>query len=260
MISGGCDIGSTTGKAAIMIDGEMISGSVVPSTNKPDLTALRAMENAVNKAGLSSVSDVDYIVGTGYGRLKVPFAHENISEISCHAKGAKWLCPSARTIIDIGGQDLKIILISDKGKVIEFAMNDRCAAGTGRFFEAMARVLDCRLEDIASLSSMSPNPANITSQCSVFAESEVVSLVSEGRDLADIITGINMAVAGRVSSMARRIGIEKDLVITGGCSKNEGLIQALEKQCGVTVKRLSTDPQLVGAVGAALFARERQKD
>jgi (R)-2-hydroxyacyl-CoA dehydratese activating ATPase len=257
VIVGGCDIGSTTGKAVVMNDGEIICGAIVPSTMKPELTARQAMDDAIKKAGLSSVRDMEYVVGTGYGRLRVPFADENISEISCHARGAQKLCPTVRTIIDIGGQDFKVILLSDKGKVLEFAMNDRCAAGTGRFFEAMARVLGCGLEGISSISNVSRTPATITSQCSVFSESEVVSLINEGRPLPDIITGINNAVAGRVGAVARRVGIEANLVLTGGCSKNESLIAALEKQSGIAVTRLPADPQLVGAIGAALFARDR---
>ena len=155
--------------------------------------------------------------------------------------------------------DCKVIVINDQGKVIEFAMNDRCAAGTGRFFEAMARVLGCGIEGISSSSNVSDSPAVITSQCSVFAESEVVSLINEGQDLAEVITGINNAIAGRIVSMAKRIGIINDLAVTGGCAKNEGLIMAFERKNGVRVTSLPMDPQLIGAVGAALFASERGK-
>lgn len=260
MIVGGCDIGSTTGKAVVMKEnGEIIFGAVVPSTGGPELTARQAMEAAVKKAGLKSIEELDYIVGTGYGRLKVPFANENISEISCHGRGAQWLCPTVRTIIDVGGQDFKVILLNDQGKIIDFAMNDRCAAGTGRFFEAMARVLGCGLDGISSLANVSETPATIASQCSVFAESEVVSALNEGKRLADIVTGINMAVAGRVAAVARRVGIVEDLTLTGGCFKNEGLFRALENQVGLEVKRLSADPQFVGAIGAAIFAYEKAK-
>ncbi|MBM3132197.1 MAG: CoA activase, partial [Chloroflexi bacterium] len=141
MLVGGCDIGSATGKAVVMKDGVIISYAIVPSTTKPEVTARMAMDEAIAKAGLSSIADVAYIVGTGYGRLKVPFANENISEITCHGRGAQWMVPSVRTVVDIGGQDCKVMSLNDKGKVLEFVMNDRCAAGTGRFFEAMARVL-----------------------------------------------------------------------------------------------------------------------
>ncbi len=257
MIVGGCDIGSTTGKAVVMDNGRVVSHFLMGSTTKPELTAQRAMDEALKMANLSSIEVLDYIVGTGYGRLKVPFANENISEITCHAKGAHWMNPTVRTVVDIGGQDCKVMSIDNKGKVLEFVMNDRCAAGTGRFFEAMARVLDCGLEGISALPNQGENPATITSQCSVFAESEVVTLINEGVDLSNIIAGINNSVAGRLNSMVRKVGLEEGLALTGGCSKNEGLAKALEKMLGVKVIELPMDPQLAGALGAALIAAEK---
>jgi predicted CoA-substrate-specific enzyme activase len=215
------------------------------------------MEEAIKLAGLSSFTDLQYIVGTGYGRLKVPFANENVSEITCHARGAHWLNPAVRTVVDIGGQDCKVMSVDKNGRVIEFAMNDRCAAGTGRFFEAMARVLNCGLEGISAIDNQGSNAASITSQCSVFAESEVVTLINEGVELPNIIAGINNSVANRLFSMVRRVGLTKELALTGGCSKNDGLAQALEKKLGVTVTLLPQDPQIAGAVGAALIACEK---
>ncbi|GAG34531.1 unnamed protein product, partial [marine sediment metagenome] len=223
MIVGGCDVGSATGKAVVMKDGDVTSYVIIPSTTKPEVTARTVMDEALKKAGLLSLEDLGYIVGTGYGRLKVPFASENVSEITCHARGAYWLCPTVRTVVDIGGQDCKVMSIDDKGKVIEFVMNDRCAAGTGRFFEAMARVLDCGLEGLSLLSLQSNNPATITSQCSVFAESEVVTLVNEGVELADIAAGLHNSIAGRLNSMVRKVGLVEDVALTGGCAKNDGL-------------------------------------
>jgi len=257
MLVGGCDIGSTTGKAVVMKDGEILSHSIIPSTTKPENTARMAMEEAVEKAGLRSIDDLACTIGTGYGRLKVPFAYENISEITCHARGAHWLCPTVRTVVDIGGQDCKVISMSDKGKVFEFVMNDRCAAGTGRFFEAMARVLHCGLEGISAPENQGENASNITSQCSVFAESEVVTLINEGYDLPNIIAGINNSVAARLNSMVRRVGLVEDLALTGGCSKNQGLVKSVETKLGVTVRQLPMDPQIAGAIGAAIFAAEK---
>ncbi len=257
MIVGGCDVGSATGKAVVMKDGEITSYVIIPSTTKPEITARTAMDEALKKASLSSLEDLGYIVGTGYGRLKVPFANENISEITCHARGAYWLCPTVRTVVDIGGQDCKVMSIDDKGKVIEFVMNDRCAAGTGRFFEAMARVLDCGLEGLSLLSLQSNNPATITSQCSVFAESEVVTLVNEGVELADIAAGLHNSIAGRLNSMVRKVGLVEDVALTGGCAKNDGLAKTLEGKLGVSVIKLPTDPQIAVAIGAALIAREK---
>jgi len=259
MIVGGCDVGSTTGKAVVLNETAILSHFIVPSTTKPERTARMVMEEAVKMAGLSSVDDLAYIVGTGYGRLKVSFAHDNVSEITCHARGAHWLNPAVRTVVDIGGQDCKVMALDERGRVLEFVMNDKCAAGTGRFFEAMARVLGCGLEGISSLANQGGSPATISSQCSVFAESEVVTLINEGVDLADIIAGINHAVAKRLSSMVRRVGLAEELTLTGGCSKNQGLARALEQKLGVSVRTLSQDPQIAGAVGAALIASEKVK-
>lgn len=260
MIVGGCDIGSTTGKAVVMKDGEMISSHILASKTVPEETARQAMDEAIKKAGLSSIDDLENIIGTGYGRLKVPFARENISEITCHARGAHWMRPTVRTVIDIGGQDCKVIALNDKGAVMEFVMNDRCAAGTGRFYEAMARVLHCGLEGISSLENQGKNPCNITSQCSVFAESEVVTLVNDGRDLEDIIAGINNSVAGRITSMVRRVGLKEELALTGGCSINNGLAKSLMTKLNINVVKLPLDPQLAGAIGAAIIAAERLKE
>jgi len=257
MLVGGCDVGSTTGKAVILDGTSIVSHFIVPSTTHPERTARMAMDEAIKGAGLASLTDLTYVVGTGYGRLKVPFANENVSEITCHARGAHWLNPAVRTVVDIGGQDCKVMSLDKNGKVLEFAMNDRCAAGTGRFFEAMARVLGCGLEGISSLENQGTNPATISSQCSVFAESEVVTLINEGLDLPNIVAGINNSVANRIFAMVRRVGLAKELAMTGGCSKNEGLAKALEKKLGVDVTLLPQDPQIAGAVGAALIAGEK---
>jgi len=259
MLVGGCDVGSTTGKAVVKNETSVVSHFIIPATTKPEETARLVMSEAIRMAGLSSLDDLEYIVGTGYGRLKVPFANENVSEITCHARGAHWLKPAVRTVVDIGGQDCKVMSLDARGRVLEFVMNDRCAAGTGRFFEAMARVLSCGLEGISSHANQGGNPATITSQCSVFAESEVVTLINEGVDPTNIIAGINKAVANRLYSMVRRVGLTEELALTGGCSKNEGLARALEMKLGVTVTTLSQDPQLAGAVGAALIAGEKLK-
>jgi predicted CoA-substrate-specific enzyme activase len=257
MIVGGLDIGSATGKAVVLKDGNVVGTSLLLSTANPSQTADTAMNEAIRQAGLSSIDHLDNIVCTGYGRLSIPFASENISEISCHAKGAHWLVPSIRTVVDIGGQDCKVISVSKEGKVLDFKMNDRCAAGTGRFFEGMARALCCGLEGISAMENQGAEPCTISNQCSVFAESEVVTLVNEGVDLKNIIAGINLSVASRLTSMARRVGVVNDVTLTGGCSKNDGLAHALEKKLDIEVKKLSQDPQLVGALGAAIFAAER---
>jgi predicted CoA-substrate-specific enzyme activase len=259
MVVGGVDIGSATGKAVIMIDGKIAGSAVLVSTANPARTAEIVMGQALEQAGLSSVEQLEHVICTGYGRLNIPFAKENLSEISCHAKGAHWMVPSIRTVIDVGGQDCKVISLSPKGTVLEFKMNDRCAAGTGRFFEAMARALCCGLDGLSDPEKQGDNPCAISNQCSVFAESEVVTLVNEGITLENIISGINVSVASRLTSMSRRVGIINDVALTGGCSKNHGLVMALEKKIQTKIIALPYDPQIAGALGAAIFAGERRE-
>ena len=256
MIVAGCDLGSTTGKVVIMDDDGILSSAVVRSTMNPEKTGLLALEEALKKAGLSSPADLQYILGTGYGRRGASFISENMSEITCHARAAHWLHPKAGTVVDGGGQDCKVISLNNNGKVLDFAMNDKCAAGTGKFFEVMARTFDCSLDEFSELSLQSDNPAKITKQCSVFAESEVITLINSGVDQADIAAGLVDSIVRRLIAMIHRVGLVPDLVFTGGCAKNEALIRGIEKALGEGVVRLPS-PQIVGALGAALFAREK---
>ncbi|MHA1913157.1 MAG: acyl-CoA dehydratase activase [Promethearchaeota archaeon] len=255
MIVAGCDVGSLTGKAVILNDGEILSFSIVPTTPKPAKTAQNAMDEALKKGNLT-LDDIEYIVGTGYGRVKIPFANSELSELSCHGKGAHSFIPSIRTIIDVGGQDCKVIKVDKNGKILDFAMNDKCAAGTGRFLEVMARTLELYLEELGPISLESKNQAKITAQCSVFAETEVVSLMADGVEVSDIVAGIHDAIASRIMSLVYRVGLEEDLTITGGVAKNVGVVAYLEKRLGVQSIKLPIDPQLIGAMGAALTAKE----
>lgn len=257
MLACGCDIGSTTGKALLLMDGEVAGYSIIPCTNRPERTARLATELARKEAGIPEDTAIGYTVGTGYGRVSLEDADENVSEITCHGKGAYHLNPADRTVIDIGGQDCKVIKLNQRGQVVDFAMNDKCAAGTGRFYEAMARVLELPLDELAEISLKSSAASVITSQCSVFAESEVITLLNEGAPLADIAAGINESIAGRLTSLVRKAGLEEEVTVSGGCAKNRGLIIALEKRLGVAVKPLPVDPQIIGALGAALIAQER---
>lgn len=256
----GCDVGSTTGKALIMGDGDVLGCSVIPCAVRPEMTAEQALDMALQEAGLTRREEIAYIVGTGYGRVRIPFADENVSEITCHGLGAFHLNPGDRTLIDVGGQDCKVIRLSPQGRVVDFAMNDKCAAGTGRFFEAMSRVLEISLERLSELSLLSRNPAQITSQCSVFAESEVITLLNEGVEIEDIAAGINEAIAARLASLVRKVGVEEEVSVSGGCAKNRGLILALERKLAVKLKPLGMDPQLIGALGAALIAGRRMAE
>ncbi|MGI5977040.1 MAG: acyl-CoA dehydratase activase [Candidatus Limivicinus sp.] len=256
---GGCDVGSTFTKAVILDEnGKMVADTTIRSKINAGDSATTAMDEVIAQVPeLHSSKDLAYLIGTGYGRNKVPFADENISEISCHAMGVHITDPSVRAIIDIGGQDVKGINIDTDGTVKNFAMNDKCSAGTGRFFEAMARSFELPLEEFSKLSLTAKNTIPITAQCTVFAESEVITLVGEGKPTDEIAAGIEMAVAKRCFVMAKKAGAVDSITLTGGCAKNEGLKKAIEEVLKLKVINLKTDPQLMGALGAAEYARQK---
>ena len=256
---GGCDAGSTYTKCVIIDENGKIAAAVTKRSRiNPVLSAKDALDEAVSQVdGLNSTEELTYLIGTGYGRNKVPFADENISEISCHAMGVHVTDPSVKAIIDIGGQDVKGIAIDTDGTVLNFAMNDKCAAGTGRFFESMARAFEMSLDEFSNLSLTAKNVIPITAQCAVFAESEVISLVGEGKPMEEIAAGIQLSVAKRCFVMAKKAGAADSVTLTGGCAKNEGLKKAIEKVLKINVVDLPTDPQLMGALGAAEYARQK---
>lgn len=257
MIVAGCDLGSTTAKAVIMEDGEILSSAVITATAYPEISAEKVLGIALEKCRLTSRNEIKYLVTTGYGRQKVSFADDTTSEITAHTKGVHWLCPEVRTILDIGGQDCKAIHLNNNGKVIEFGMNDKCAAGTGRFLENMAKIFCVDVEAFSKMALESESPTEITSQCSVFAESEVITLINLGYKLNDIAAGLHNSVAGRLSTLLRRTGLEKELTMTGGGAKNAGLVKAVENKVGVEIVKLPLDTQICGALGAALLAVEK---
>jgi len=256
---GGCDAGSTYTKCVILDENGKIAAAVTRKSRiNPVLSAQDAMGDAISEVQeLNSAEDLTYLVGTGYGRNKVPFADENISEISCHAMGVHSVDPKVKAIVDIGGQDVKGIAVDSDGTVLNFAMNDKCAAGTGRFFETMAGAFEMSLDDFSKLSLKAKNVIPITAQCTVFAESEVVSLVGEGKPMDEIAAGIQLSVAKRCFAMAKKAGATDSVTLTGGCAKNEGLKKAIEKVLKIKVVDLPVDPQLMGALGAAEFARQK---
>ena len=256
---GGFDVGSTYTKAVILDEtGKMVADTTIMSKINSQQSAELAMQEVINQVPeLHSSKDLAYLIGTGYGRNKVPFADENISEISCHAMGVHITDPTVKAIIDIGGQDVKGINIDTDGTVKNFAMNDKCSAGTGRFFEAMARSFEMSLEDFSKLSLGAKNVIPITAQCTVFAESEVITLVGEGKPMDEIAAGIEMAVAKRCFVMAKKAGATDSITLTGGCAKNDGLKEAIEHVLKLKVINLKTDPQLMGALGAAEYARQK---
>jgi predicted CoA-substrate-specific enzyme activase len=258
MIVAGCDVSCTTGKVVIMDDGKILSHSIVPSRVICEDTAVEAMKSALEGTDLK-LENIEYIVGTGYGRINIPFAKKNITEISCHGMGAFWTNPEIRTVIDIGGQDCKVIKLEPDGKVREFVMNEKCAAGTGRFLEDTALALGIAVEDLGPLSLNATSRASVSAQCSVFAETEVVSLMAEQRPLEEIVAGINDAVASRLAGMVLRVGMEEQVVLSGGVSKNVGVMRFLQERMKVDFIDVSekVDPQLMGALGAAILASQR---
>jgi predicted CoA-substrate-specific enzyme activase len=214
----------------------------------------RVFEELLAELGLASAAVVR-IVATGYGRKSVTMADRTVTEIMCHAAGARYLDPSIRSLIDIGGQDSKAVVMDENGRVTNFTMNDKCAAGTGRFLEVMARALEADLDEFGALSLRAEQPAKISSLCTVFAESEVISLIAKGETRENIIAGIHEAIASRVSAMANRIGLIAPILMTGGVARNIGVVRALEKVIGMAVA-VSPRAQVAGAIGAACLARE----
>jgi predicted CoA-substrate-specific enzyme activase len=253
MLVAGCDVGSLSAEAVILRDGSIVSSEIIRVRPSPEQSAAEVMDKALSKAGLT-YSDIQRCVSTGYGRERIPFANGNVSEISCHGRGAQWLIPSARTVIDVGGQDCKVIRVDGNGRIANFVMNDKCASGTGRFLEFMAKVLRVGIEDLGPQGLESAKPAAITSVCSVYAESEVLHCVYEGRQLSDVAAGINRAMAERVRSLVKRVGVENAVCITGGVAKNVAVVKNLEEMLQAGTEKLPVDPQIVGAIGAALFA------
>ncbi len=249
----GVDVGAGTAKAVIMSDSNITSCSVKRISNNVVKAAEEVTNEALDKAGLS-LSNLDYVVATGWGRNAVSFANKTSSEIICHASGVYFLIPQVRTIIDIGAQDSKVTRVNEKGEVVDFIMNDKCAAGTGRFLEVMAQVLGITLEEMGPLSLTSENPCSISSTCTVFAETEVISLRAEGKHMNDLIAGIHKAIASRIIVMGSGIGFDNETVFTGGVAKNSGVKEALEEagQVKITVPK---EPQITGALGAALIAQ-----
>jgi (R)-2-hydroxyacyl-CoA dehydratese activating ATPase len=255
-ITAGVDIGSTASKAVILVDRRPAAQIIGPSSTNPKRTAREIYQKALSEAGLGA-SDVSYIVGTGYGRTQVDFAAKNISEITCHGRGAHFLIPSVRTVIDVGGQDTKAICVDAKGNLLDFAMNDKCAAGTGRFLEAMSRSMEVPIGEMEKHYFEGGDPCTITSMCSVFAESEVINLINDGVDLGRIMKGLLQSLAVRVASLTQRLGLVEDIVMTGGVAKNRGVQDAIEKKLKIRMQRFNgADPQLVGALGAGLIAAD----
>ena len=256
----GVDIGSTTAKAVVLDQDDRMWTAMIPTGTKPPQSGKQVFQESLEKSS-HSPSEVAYIIATGYGRVTADFANKTVTEIACHGRGASYVEPTVRTIIDIGGQDAKSISLGDRGKVIDFLINDKCASGTGRFLESASQlVLHVPLQDLGRLSSQATSRVTISSTCTVFAQTELVSLLAAGESLESVVAGLHAAIASKVGSMARRLGVRPAVMMTGGVAKNSGVVQALRQELGtdIIVPEI-VDPQLVGALGAALIARETAK-
>jgi predicted CoA-substrate-specific enzyme activase len=254
MITAGIDIGSITAKAAVLNDDHILGTKVMFTGYNAKQAGKMVMDHLLKELQLSA-DGVHAVVSTGYGRNSVEFANKSITEITCHGAGAHFIDPQVRFIIDVGGQDSKVIKIDPDGRVIDFAMNDKCAAGTGRFLEVMARAMEVDLDEFGPISLRAEQPSKISSICTVFAESEVISLISKGETRENIIAGIHDSVASRISAMAKRVGVVEPVMMTGGVAKNIGAVRALEEKLETSIQ-VSEYAQVNGAIGAALLAQK----
>ncbi len=256
MITSGVDIGSLSTKALILEQDKIRAWRIIFTGPDSIASATEVMDLALRDAKLD-LEQVEYTIATGYGRINVPFAQGTITEISCHARGNHWYFPQVRTILDMGGQDCKAIRCDENGKLTNFIMNDKCAAGTGRYLERAAATLGLELGRIGPLSlECVDGPQPISSTCAVFAETDIIRLMREGKHTNDILAGATDAIVGRVIALLERVGIAEALCVSGGVAKNIGVVTRLEKRLGLKA-HIAPEPQIVGALGAALFARDR---
>jgi predicted CoA-substrate-specific enzyme activase len=254
MYTCGIDVGSVSTKVVILDkkDNKIASYVIAPTGSDGKNAAIKALDDSLKKAGLKD-NEIEATVATGYGRINISFADQNITEISCHARGAVSLFPDLKTVIDIGGQDSKVIKLKD-GKPIDFLMNDKCSAGTGRFLEVMARAMEINIEQFAPIFIKTNDKVDITSTCTVFAESEIVSLIGQGVDKNKIIKGLIYSIADKITSMVVRVGLDEPVCMTGGVAKNMGVVKALEENLGIKII-IPDEPQITGALGAAYLAQ-----
>jgi len=251
----GIDVGSLSTEAMILnTTGEPVSYSIIQTGANSIDAASEALEKALAESGVKQ-DQIRGTVATGYGRVSIPFADKRVTEISCHALGAYHLFPDTGTVIDIGGQDSKVIRVGERGKVLDFTMNDKCAAGTGRFLEVMADKLQVSLNEMGTLSLKAGGEVSISSVCTVFAESEVISLVAQNHPKNEIIRGLHRAIVNRVWSMVKTIGVHGAVTMSGGVAKNSGVVGLIEERLGQPI-HIHTEPQIIGALGAALMAKK----
>ena len=258
MITAGCDLGTVTAKAVLIENGNILSHKILSYKTLPKQAVSEVMNSALSDAKLT-LEDVEYCVATGFGKKAVSYATGIAPEIVCLNRAVRFLMPEVRTVVDVGGQSIRAFNINDKGRILDSAANEKCAAGTGKFIDVMAKALELSLDQVSRLPFKSKNPVSVTSQCGVFAESEVITYVNDGRDVADIVAGISRSVAGKVASLMRRISVDEKVAMVGGMAKNEGVARYIEEDLNLTFADINMDPQLFGALGAALLAKEKAK-
>ncbi|MEJ2203768.1 MAG: acyl-CoA dehydratase activase [Gemmatimonadota bacterium] len=252
----GVDVGSTQTKAVVVDEsGSIVGRSLLPTGANVVQAAEHAFQEALKEGDIHE-EDIGFVVGTGYGRYRVEFGDTQITEIVCHARGAAHMFPDTETVLDMGGQDTKAIRIQRGGDVIDFCMNDKCAAGTGRFLQSAAAALEMELSELGPTALLGQRPVNISTTCTVFAESEVLSWLARGRKIEDILLGVHRSIASRSIALLRRVGIEGDITFTGGVTKNEAMVEVLNNMLS-TELNVSEESHYIGALGAALFALER---
>ena len=257
-LAAGVDVGSTQTKAVIVEENggvRIVARALVDTGAHVQKAAENGFLAACREAGISR-QQVGFVVGTGYGRYKISFGNAQMTEISCHARGAHFIFPSTRTVIDMGGQDSKAISVGDGGEVRDFVMNDKCAAGTGRFLSNAADVMGISLDQVGPLSLEGKQPVKITTVCTVFVESDILSYLAQGKKPPDILSGVHLAIARRTVSLARRVPIEPEITLTGGVARNIGMVRALEAVLGAKLQ-VSPEAHFTGAIGAALFALDK---
>lgn len=249
----GVDVGSTQTKAIIVDEHGGIAGRALIDTGANVVLAAQNAFQLCLREGAVREEEVEYVIGTGYGRYRVTFGNAQVTEISCHGRGAVHMFPGTRTVIDMGGQDTKAIRVSPTGEIIDFCMNDKCAAGTGRFLGAAAAALEIPIDDLGPTALASRKPVRISTTCTVFAESEVLTWLAKGKKVEDILWGVHQSIASRSSALLRRVGIDEEVTFTGGVTRNQGMVRALEEKLQVRLN-VSEDAHFIGALGAALFA------
>jgi predicted CoA-substrate-specific enzyme activase len=255
----GVDVGSTQTKAVVMEEGAGIVARALVDTGANVIKAAENVFHLACREAQLDPRDVGFVVGTGYGRYKITFGNAQMTEISCHARGASYIFPKTRTVIDMGGQDAKAISIGADGQVLDFVMNDKCAAGTGRFLANAADVMGISLDEVGPLSLEGTRPVKLTTVCTVFVESDILSYLSMGKKPSDILRGVHLAIAKRTISLARRVELEPEITMTGGVARNLGMVQALEEVLETKLK-VSPDAHFMGAIGAAIFALEKEDE